>query len=486
MNAQVLNSRVARASMWTLTGYASSQGLRLLNNLILWRLLYPEAFGLMAIVNVCLTGLAMFSDVGIGPSIVQHERGGDPDYLNTAWTIQVIRECLLCLAAFILAKPVAIFYHQPQLAHLLPVAALVSFVSGFNSTRLFSLTRTISLGRLTALDLAGQAAGLIVMVLWALAYRTVWALLLGAAVTNVVRLVLSHTFLPGIHNRFRWDPICARTLLRFGRWIFASTMLTFVVMQSDRLIFGKLIPMGLLGVYSVATTWAGMPLSVISRIFGAVLFPLLSRLHYEGTDFSVAFRRTRRPWLLLSGFTAACFISGGPTLIGLLYESRAASAGWIIQVLASGIWLGALDTANGTALFALGQPKWVAMGNAAKLAGMVVFIPLVYARLGFPGAVLGLASTELVRYVTSMVGARRCGVACLGQDLALTVLVVLTSTVGLLVARWIGPFLHALAIRPAKIGVLLEGLAITVCVGAGWACAYGWDRSQQRRQRITI
>ncbi len=438
----------------------------------------------MAVVNVCLTGLAMFSDVGIGPSIVQHERGGDPDYLNTAWTIQVIRECLLCLAAFILAKPVAVFYHQPQLAHLLPVAALVSLVSGFNSTRLFSLTRTISLGRLTALDLAGQASGLITMVLWAWAYRSIWALLLGAAVTNVVRLVLSHTFLPGIQNRFRWDPICARTLLSFGRWIFASTMLTFAVMQSDRLIFGKLIPMGLLGVYSVATTWAAMPLSIISRIFSTVLFPLLSRLHYEGTDFSLDFRRTRRPWLLLSGFTSACFISGGPTLIRLFYESRATSAGWIIQILASGIWLLALETANGTALLALGQPKWIAIGNAVKLAGMVVLIPVGYARWGFPGAVVGLASTELLRYVASVVGARRRGVACLGQDLALSGLVLVTSLVGMLAARWIATSLHSVVFRPAKLGVLIEGLVITVCVGAGWACVYGWDRLQQKRQGI--
>lgn len=484
VSAQTLKSRVARGSAWTLAGYGSSQALRLVNNLILWRLLYPEAFGLMAIVTVCLAGLAMFSDVGIGPSIVQHEHGDDADYLNTAWTIQVIREFLLCSVAFILAKPIASFYHQPQLATLLPAAALASLISGFNSTRLFTLTRSISLGRLTVLDLASQSLGLLTMIIWAWISRSIWALIVGTVVSNLVRMVLSHTFLPGIRNRFRWNPACARALLRFGRWIFASTLLTFVVMQSDRLLFGKLIPMGLLGVYSVATTWAGMPLSVISRIFSAVLFPLLSRLHNEGTDFSEGFLRSRKPWLVLSGFASACLISGGPTLIRLLYEPRAASAGWIIQVLAAGIWLLSLESANGIALLALGRPKWVAIGNVAKLIGMVTLIPLGYSHWGFPGAVVALASTELLHYATSVTGAHRHKVSCFGQDMTLSALVVVTSGAGLLAARWIGPLLQSLALRPAKLGVFLEGVAIAICVGVGWACVYGWDKVKGRRQAI--
>ena len=59
MDVHVLRAKARRGSWWTLFGYGGSQFLRLLNNLILWQLLYPEAFGLMAIVSVCLTGLAV-------------------------------------------------------------------------------------------------------------------------------------------------------------------------------------------------------------------------------------------------------------------------------------------------------------------------------------------------------------------------------------------------------------------------------------------
>ena len=96
---------LARGSLWALLGYGGSQILRLAGNLVLWRLLYAEAFGLMAIVNVFMQGLAMFSDVGIGPSIIQNERGDDPDYLDTAWTIQALRGGALFVVAVIFADP---------------------------------------------------------------------------------------------------------------------------------------------------------------------------------------------------------------------------------------------------------------------------------------------------------------------------------------------------------------------------------------------
>ena len=65
-----LFARALRGGALTAGSYAFTQALRLASNLILTRLLFPEAFGLMALVSVVLVGLAMFSDVGIGPAAI--------------------------------------------------------------------------------------------------------------------------------------------------------------------------------------------------------------------------------------------------------------------------------------------------------------------------------------------------------------------------------------------------------------------------------
>ncbi|MFC6638676.1 oligosaccharide flippase family protein [Sulfitobacter sediminilitoris] len=73
-----LMARVARSASWIVLGYGASQAIRLASNLILTRLLFPEAFGLMALVGVVTVGLTLFSDVGIAPSIAQSKRGMTP------------------------------------------------------------------------------------------------------------------------------------------------------------------------------------------------------------------------------------------------------------------------------------------------------------------------------------------------------------------------------------------------------------------------
>ena len=124
LRGEGLFARAMRSSAWTIFGFVASQGIRFGSNLILTRLLFPEAFGMMALVTVAMVGLGNFSDIGTGPAIAYNRRGDDPDFLDTAWTLHVIRGVLLWLATCALAWPFARFYGEPMLAQLLPVAGL--------------------------------------------------------------------------------------------------------------------------------------------------------------------------------------------------------------------------------------------------------------------------------------------------------------------------------------------------------------------------
>ncbi len=469
---------LTRGSIWVLAGYGSSQVIRLGGNLVLWRLLYPKAFGIMAIVNVLMSGLAMFSDVGIGPSIIQNERGEDPVYLNTAWTIQVGRGILLFLVSLIAAAPFAKFYGEPLMAAMIPVVGLGAIISGFNSTALFTTVRKVALGRLTVIDLVTQVAGLLVTITVAFFWRTVWAIVFGGLVANAVRMVLGHIALPGVRNRLVWDRQSAHTLMRFGRWIFLSTLLTFAVGQSDRLIFGKIIPIEMLGVYSVAAAWPALPITILDRVFSSVLFPILSRFEHVGTDFEKAFRQARTPALLVAGWMSASLMAGGPALIRLLYDQRALDAGWIVQILSIGTWLLAVENTNGTALLARGEARWVAVGSAAKLVGMFVAIPLGFAMGGFRGAVLGFSASELLRYIASVVGGVTIGLRSYRQDLTLSGAVIGTLALGMVAGKGMHRLMAPLILKHNRAEAFLEGLAIVVVVGLGWLCVRRLTRTK--------
>src|SRR5687767_9371627 len=138
---EAIKSRVIRGTVISLIGQGGSKGLRLVSNMLLSRLLFPEAFGLMTMVNFLVLELSMISDVGILPNIIQHKRGDDPVFLNTAWTIQVLRGSTLLLIGALFAYPLAQFYDQEQLITLAPVACLTALFNGFDSTNIATMRR---------------------------------------------------------------------------------------------------------------------------------------------------------------------------------------------------------------------------------------------------------------------------------------------------------------------------------------------------------
>lgn len=431
-----LRSLAQRGAFWSLTAFGGSQLLRFGGNLALTRLLYQEAFGVMALVTALLSGLQLFSDVGIGPSIIQSSRGDDRDFLNTAWTVQAIRGVLLWVASCIVAGPFAAFYGQPQLAWIVPVSGLTALIAGFNSTRLFTMYRHVNLSRVAMVEIGSQAFGLLVMVSWAFVDRSIWALVAGGIAGSLARLVLSHTILPGATNRPRWDRGAFRLMMSFGRWIFFSTVLTFLVGQSDRLIFGKMIPIAALGVYGIGSMIATMPSLAIGRVAQSVFFPIYSRIHNSGERLAGVFTRARRPLLLIAGWMIAGLAGGGSAAVNLLYDRRYADAGWIVQLIALGSWFAVLESTNSAALLARGEANWTAASNAGKLVGMIVLIPVGFAIGGFPGAVVGLVTAEMLKYAVSAWAAVRAGLEGWPQDLRLTAWVFVTAAIGALTARF--------------------------------------------------
>lgn len=335
LSGQGLFARAFRGSMLTAGSYAVTQALRLASNLILTRLLFPEAFGIMALVSVALVGLAMFSDLGLGPAISQSPRGDEPDFLNTVWTLNVARGGLLWLMTCALAWPMAALYQAPPLTALLPAAGLTLLIAGFNPTRIDTANRHLLLGRLTLLDLAAQVIGIGSMIVLAIALRSVWALVLGAILGSLAKLVLTWALLPGPANRFRLEPEAARSLIHFGKWIFLSTACGFLLSQGDKAIFGAWLSLEDLGIYNIGWFLASFPVLLAGAVTSRILIPLY-RNHPPAESVANA-ARMRRLRVLVSGGTigllALLGLAGMP-LVGLLYDPRYAGAGAVVVVMA--------------------------------------------------------------------------------------------------------------------------------------------------------
>ncbi len=418
-----LKKKAIWGAAWTLFGYGGSQALRLVSNLILTRLLVPEVFGLMALVTTFQVGLNLFSDIGIRPSIIQNKRGEDPTFLNTAWTLQVIRGFWIWFGCTAIAWPVSRFYGDPRLLWLLPIVALASIFQGFESTALATLNRRMAIGKLTIFEFQMQIVSLTVMIILAWFNRSIWAIVGGILVGGFVKMLWSHRLVPEHSNRFAWDKESLKELISFGKWIFISTAMTFLAAQADRLILGKLFSFEMLGIYTIAFTFADIPKQILSRLSGQVIFPVFSQQKDIPRQILRA-KILKKRWIILVGLALGLtfLISFGDLIVYILYDQRYDAAGWMLPILALGIWPLVLSGTIEKALYAFGKPLYSACGYFLKFVYMLIALPLGFSLMGVFGAVIVVALNDIPFYVPVSYGLWREKLNVVYQDIQATIL----------------------------------------------------------------
>jgi O-antigen/teichoic acid export membrane protein len=394
-----LTRRVLRGSVITMLGFGGAQAIRLAGNLILARLLFPEAFGIMALVTVLLVGLAMLSDLGIAPAIQGSARGDDPEFLNTAWTLNLIRGGVLFLAGCALAWPMAVIYDEPLLLQVVPVACISLLILSLEPTRTDTAERHLNLGWITMLELAAQTAALVAMVALALATGSIWALVAGSLVAAVVRVTLAWAVLPGITNRPRLERPAVSELIHFGKWIFLSTVAGFLVQQADKLVLGRYLSMTELGLYNIGFFLASFPLMLGTTLVVRLMIPVYRESPPQASAANFARLRRIRVGLTLAlmGLMGPMVLAG-PWLVGLLYDDRYAASGPVVVLIGLALMPQLVSVAYDRAALARGDSRGFFLVNGVRAAAMVALLLLLVPAQGIAGAAVALAAAALLTY----------------------------------------------------------------------------------------
>jgi O-antigen/teichoic acid export membrane protein len=291
-----------------------------------------------------------------------------------------------------LAYPAALFYDQPLIAQLLPVASLSLLFAGVEPTRVDTANRHLLLGRLTVLDLISTLVGIVIMVGLAAALRSVWALALGGVITAALRLVLLMLFLPGERNHLRWEKAAGKELLHFGFWIFLSSVCGFLVSQGDRAVLGKYLSIEGLGIYNIGAFLAMFPIMLGSAVTARVLIPIY-REHPEGGDIA-ARKRLQKIRFYLTGGLILClsFLSlAGPFIVDVLYDARYQSAGGVMVAICAVQMIVVVFLTYDQAALAQGDSRGFFMVSAAKATLQTMGFLIGAHYMGLAGAMLGQA-----------------------------------------------------------------------------------------------
>lgn len=390
--------------------YAGGLVLKLVSNLILSRMLFPEAFGLSVTVGLVSMGLIMFSNVGVMQCIIQSPNGEKIEFLNTGWTVLALRGVVLWGVAVASAYPIAHFLNEPDLLTLLPAGCLVVLISGFSSTSLITLRRNLQIKPILALEVGSQLLTFALNVILAWVFRSVWGLIVASLIGALFSTIVSHFLNVGYKNRFYWHAPSWREMYRFGRWIQASSAMSFVSTQVDRLLLAHYIGMGSLGVYYFATILAETMSTAVLRLTHGVLFPLFSHIGRDDPSrLPYEYYRIKLYCDVLTLLPLGVVAASSQEIVSLLFDERYAAAGWMLQALCVRAGMTCMLAPLNTCLFAVGRTSYEFYRDLARALWILPGIPLAWTLGGLPAVVWTVALSEVPVVVVLWLGFYRLG-----------------------------------------------------------------------------
>ncbi len=436
-----LRRRFLTAAATVFSGTLAQQFIRFGGNLILTRLLVPEAFGLMAVVNAIAFGTMMLTDGGIRDKLINSERVSQPDYVNTVWTLQIMRGFLVMALMLLAALGVAWFaasgmapensvYANPDFPWLIAIISLTNVCKGFHNPGQILAQRELKLTRAVLAQLIAQVAGLGLMIALAWEYRSVYALAAGGVLSAALVLLMSFLLFERKGLRLCFERSAAWDVFNYAKWIFLSSTATFMANTGDRLLLGGILSAASMGRYSIAFFLVEASRMVISRVMGGVAMPAISELARTKPDrLRATYFRMRLPVDVISAVAAGGLFMVAPALIEFLYDDRYRDAGTYLRILTPLLIMNRYSLIA-PVLVALNRPRMMPLMSGITAICVFVAIPLGGHLGGELGAITGVMVAQFVRIPVLWVVQQRFGCLSWWRELQILPLVAIGLALG--------------------------------------------------------
>lgn len=411
MDGQNLLGRSARAGGILTAGSLAENSLRFIRNIILARLLAPEAFGLMATVLASVSVIEAFSEVGLRQSVIQNKKGAEDGFLNITWWISSMRGLILFTIGYLAAPYICDFYGKPESLLLIRTGFLAILFSGFLSPKVHVLEKEMRFRNWVFLMQGSGVLGVLITIALAFILKNVWALVIGYVAESLIRLVLSFIFFP-IHPRFNFNPTFLHQIVDFSKRMFGLPILMMIFLQADIFVIGKILSMAHLGIYSLARGLAEMPNTFLSKIIHPIVLPALSSMQDDRARVKASLL-TLTKCSAVFGMPLVTFLAiFAEPILSILYGSQYGTAAIPFALLCVSNLILISSSFIMNMYIAMGRPNIHRSASFIRTAFVLVIIYPAVKHFGLAGAAVSILAamcillTIQVVYMKKLLGIR--------------------------------------------------------------------------------
>lgn len=261
-------------------------------NLALARLLVPEDFGTIAVLNIFIAIATQISDVGFGSSLSRTEKLDEAD-LSTIFYYNVGMSCLMYLVLFFAAPFIADYFNNPILTWVLRVQLLSLVISSLTAIHSILLYRQMKFRQDLYLQMTGTIVSSAVGVGMAFLGFKYWALVAMGLSAVVVRTPMILYYVRWYPKRiFSMDKI--RQHFAFGSRIMLNNLIGTIAGNFSTILVARYFDTRTLGLYNNASALQQVPVSALSDPVNKVTYPVFVRIQADMERLKAGYSRVMR------------------------------------------------------------------------------------------------------------------------------------------------------------------------------------------------
>ena len=297
-------------------------GIMFLGNIILARILMPQVFGIYAIVAFIVQFFSIFSDVGIGASLIQKKERLNAAEVSTLFWLQQMLALALAVIVFA-AAPLAlrVYPSLPEVSVWLIRSMAVTFLlTSLKTVPAILMERDLNFQRIAIVEISEAFVFQATAITLALAGFDVWSFIIAALLRGLIGAVLIYSLSSWRPSRL-YQPGSVKELLRFGLPYQGTSILSFIKDSVTPLFVGAYVGAAAVGYVNWARDFAYAPL-VLSQSFGRVAFPSFAKLQHDKARLKDAIERSIRMITFVMFPITAIMMVFAPDLIRIIFSEK--------------------------------------------------------------------------------------------------------------------------------------------------------------------
>jgi O-antigen/teichoic acid export membrane protein len=362
-----LARRSATALKWSYLGVVARIAMQLVSQIVLARLLGPDAFGIIAAATLVLAISSLVSELGLGAALVQTKELSALN-VRAAFTKVLLASSSVALGLYFLASWISTLFGNPDIALILRWMLPSFMLQALSVVSLGLLKRKLDFKSIQIAQSSSYFFGfLVVGVGCAILGAGAWSLVAAWTVQNLLSFLVLYT-----HARHGVAPALrggSRSMGHFGRRVVLTNMANWVIENIDNVVIGKVFGTQSLGSYSVAYSLVRTPANHAVSSIQQVMFPASARSQNEPKGLAVAYMAAVWGVGLITFPVFIGIAAVSDTVVAALYGAKWNQAALLLLPLALAMPLHAVMALAGPMLWGRGE-----VGREFKVQALVSLI----------------------------------------------------------------------------------------------------------------